>query len=359
MPWVHQNAFKAGPKPINSTELETYRCQHTWIELPTWEVKTFCVWLHMANILKSLPNKNLAHNIWKLPARPLPVFHSRHYRQSAPWVSSSRAYLTGSTPAGLQACLNYTARHAAKKPKPVLEPVKPPSATPFSEYEQLPMVQPYIDSSGSTHFCVAQAYKGALCSHRMVCKICSECCPPSHCKSRYKNRFSSSAGFPLPIFKLMQSLTLIIIAVIAVSVYCWLTLWSLARQRQSLLWKVQPSVFTFGYRHSWKQQRVLVQKEHFWKTWKARRTLYPCSVSGKSTMRQVALLQLPGSNKSLFDTAFLPSIFFSNLAIRQKALETVLDSFIMEQKLQEKLTSYFLKPELHSSIFSQSVVSKA
>lgn len=89
-----------------------------------------------------------------------------------------------------------------------------------------------------THFCVAQAYKGALCSHRMVCKICSECCPLSHCKSRHKNRFSSSAGFPLPIFKMMQSLTLILIAVIAVSVYYWFTLWSLPRQRQSLLWKV-------------------------------------------------------------------------------------------------------------------------
>lgn len=78
---------------------------------------------------------------------------------------------------------------------------------------------------------------------------------------------------------------LITIAVIAVSVYCWFTLWSLPRQRQSLLWKAQPSVFTFGYRHSWKQPRVLVQKEHFWNTWKARRTLYPCSVSGKSTCK--------------------------------------------------------------------------
>lgn len=78
---------------------------------------------------------------------------------------------------------------------------------------------------------------------------------------------------------------LITIAVIAVSVYCWFTLWSLPRQRQSLLWKAQPSVFIFGYRHFWKQPRVLVQKEHFWNTWKARRTLYPCSVSGKSTCK--------------------------------------------------------------------------
>lgn len=106
---------------------------------------------YMANTLNS-PCKTLAHNIWKLPARPLPVFHSRHY-SSVPRVSSSRAYLTGSTPAGLQACLNYTASHAAKKPKPVLEPVKPPSATLFSEYEQVPMVEPYTDSSWSTHFC--------------------------------------------------------------------------------------------------------------------------------------------------------------------------------------------------------------
>lgn len=96
---------------------------------------------------------------------------------------------------------------SCQEPKPVLEPVKPPSATLFSEYEQVPMVQPYTDSNWSTHYSVAQVHKGALCSHRMVCKICSECCLPSHCKSGYKNRFSSSAGFPLPIFKLMQSLT--------------------------------------------------------------------------------------------------------------------------------------------------------
>lgn len=68
------------------------------------------------------------------------------------------------------------------------------------------MVQPYTDTSWSTDFCVAQTNKGASCSHRMVCKICSEYCLPSHCKSRYKNRFSSSAGFPLPFFKLVQFL---------------------------------------------------------------------------------------------------------------------------------------------------------
>lgn len=48
-------------------------------------------------------------------------------------------------------------------------------------------------------------------------------------------------------------------------------------------------------------------------------------------VRQVALLQLPVNNSSLSDAAFLPSMFFSNLAIRQKTLEIVLDSFIMEQ----------------------------
>lgn len=48
-------------------------------------------------------------------------------------------------------------------------------------------------------------------------------------------------------------------------------------------------------------------------------------------VRQVALLQLPVNNRSLSDAAFLPSMFFSNLAIRQKTLEIVLDSFIMEQ----------------------------
>lgn len=84
---------------------------------------------------------------------------------------------------------------------------KATSSYTVSEYEQVAMVQPYTDSSWSTHFYVAQAHKTALSSHRMECKICSECCPPSHCKSRYKNRFSSSASFPLPIFKLMQSLT--------------------------------------------------------------------------------------------------------------------------------------------------------
>lgn len=60
---IHQNAFKAGPKPINSTELETYRCQHTWIQLPTSEVKAFCVWLYLcsytAHILNCLPNIQL------------------------------------------------------------------------------------------------------------------------------------------------------------------------------------------------------------------------------------------------------------------------------------------------------------
>ena len=68
-------------------------------------------------------------------------------------------------------------------------------------------VQPYTDSSWSTHFCLAQTNKGALCSHRMVCEICSEYRLPSHCESRCKNSFSSSAGFPLPFFKLTQFLT--------------------------------------------------------------------------------------------------------------------------------------------------------
>lgn len=89
---IHQNGFKAGPKPINSTELETYRCQLLWLQLPTSEVEAFCVWLYPCSSIfqresavtqhtyqTPFPNKNLAHNIWKLPARPLPVFHSRHY----------------------------------------------------------------------------------------------------------------------------------------------------------------------------------------------------------------------------------------------------------------------------------------
>lgn len=162
---------------------------------------------YMANTLNSLPIQKSCSQYLKAPSSPTSCFSQQPLLVCTMRVSSSRVYLTGSTPAGLQACLNYTASHAAKKPKPVLEPVKPPSATSFSEYEQVPVVESYTDSSWSTHFCVAQAHKGALCSHRMVCKICSECCPPSHCKSRYKNRFSSSAGFPLPIFNLMQSLT--------------------------------------------------------------------------------------------------------------------------------------------------------
>lgn len=208
---IHQNTFKAGPKPINSTELETYRCQHMWIQLPTSEVKAFCVWLYLcsytAHILNCLPKQKSCSQYLKAPSSPTSCFSQQALLVCTMRVSSSRAYLTGSTPAGLQAYLNYTASHAAKKPKPVLEPVKPPSATLFSEYEQAPMVQASTDSSWSTHFCVSQAHKRALCLHRMACKICSECCLPSHCKSKYKNRFSSSAGFPLPIFKLMQSLT--------------------------------------------------------------------------------------------------------------------------------------------------------
>lgn len=93
---IHQNAFKAGPKPINSTELETYRCQQMWIQLPTSEIKAMSDYTCAVPFFQKksaatwqtywtlFPNKNLAHNIRKLPARPLPVFHSRHY-SSVPW----------------------------------------------------------------------------------------------------------------------------------------------------------------------------------------------------------------------------------------------------------------------------------
>lgn len=145
------------------------------------------------------PNKHLAPSIWELRACPRPLLHSRHYL-SVPWISSSRVYLKGSILVGLQAYLNYTASHAAKKPKPVLEPVKPPSATLFSEHEQVGWYSPTLRTAGPHIFCVAQTNNGALCSHRMVFKICSQYSPPSHCKSRHKNRFSFSAGFPLPFF---------------------------------------------------------------------------------------------------------------------------------------------------------------
>lgn len=108
------------------------------------------------------PNNRLAHSIWVLPAHPLPLFHSKHYF-SVPWeFLPSRVYLKGSTLVGLQAYLNYTASHAAKKPKPVLEPVKPPSATLFSEHEQVPWYSPMLIPAGP-HISVRLRLTKELC----------------------------------------------------------------------------------------------------------------------------------------------------------------------------------------------------
>lgn len=178
------------------------------IKLPASEANSFYVWLYtLSSIFQRqspvkwhtywipFPNKHLVPSIWGLPAQPL-LFHSQGYFsvpvEFLPPGCISRAALL----VGLQAFPNYTACCAAKKP--VLETVKPPPATLFPELEQVPRYSPTLRA--------AQTNKGALCSHRTACKICSEYCLPSYCKSRHKNRFSSSAAFPLPFFKLMQFL---------------------------------------------------------------------------------------------------------------------------------------------------------
>lgn len=118
---IHQNAFKAGPKPLNSTELETYRCKHIWIQLPTSEVKAFCVWLYLcsytARTLNSLPKQKSCSQYLKAPSSPTSCFSQQALLVCTMRVSSSRAYLTGSTPAGLQAYLNYTASHCCQETK--------------------------------------------------------------------------------------------------------------------------------------------------------------------------------------------------------------------------------------------------
>lgn len=178
------------------------------IRLPASEANSFYVWLYtLSSTFQGqrpvkwhtywipFPDKHLVPNIWGVPAHPLPIFHSQRYLSVPREFLPPGCYLNGSTLVGLQAFPNYTVWHAAKKP--VLETVKAPPPTLFPELEQVPWYSPTLRA--------AQTNKGALCCHRTVCKICSEHCLPSYCKSRYKNRFSSSAGFPLP-FKMMQFL---------------------------------------------------------------------------------------------------------------------------------------------------------
>lgn len=80
------------------------------------------------------------------------------------------------------------------------------SYTIFRIWNNYPWYSPTLIAAGP-HISVWLKLIKELCVPTGWYAICSECCPPSHCKSRYKNRLSSSAGFPLPIFKLMQSLT--------------------------------------------------------------------------------------------------------------------------------------------------------
>lgn len=150
----------------------------------------------MAHILNSLPKQTSGSQHLRAPSPATSSFPQSGLLFCTSRVPSSRVYLKGSTLVGLQAFPNYTVWCAAKKP--VLETVKPPSATLFPELEQVPR---YSRTPRA-----AQTNKGALCSHRTACKICSEYCLPSYCKSRHKHRFSSSAAFPLPFFKLMQFL---------------------------------------------------------------------------------------------------------------------------------------------------------
>lgn len=100
--------------------------------------------------------------------------------------------------------ISNTGSHAAKKPKPVLEPLKPPSATLFSEHEQVAQYSPTLIAAGP-HISA-------------WLRLTKELCAPTGWYARFvqntaylhtvknKNRFSSSDGFPLPFFKLMQLL---------------------------------------------------------------------------------------------------------------------------------------------------------
>lgn len=109
------------------------------------EINRFHVWLHMLSSSLQrestaawhtyhwipFPNNHQAPSKGEFPPHPDPLSHNRHYL-SVPRISSFRTTSKGAL-VGTQAYLNYTVSHAAKKPKPVLEPVKPPRAIIFPE----------------------------------------------------------------------------------------------------------------------------------------------------------------------------------------------------------------------------------
>lgn len=120
--------------------------------------------------------------------------------------------------------------HAAKKTKTRLEPVKPPSAIPSSDHRQVPWYSPILTAAGP-HTSAWLSLTKELCVPPGWCARFVQHTLHLHRKSRHKNRFSSSAGFILPIFRPLQFWPLASTAVPALPLHCPDTRHSLPRQR--------------------------------------------------------------------------------------------------------------------------------
>lgn len=185
------------------------------IQPPASEINCFHVWLHMLSSSLQrestaawhtyhwipFPNNHQAPSKGELPPHPDPLSHNRHYL-SVPWISSFRNYLKGST-------IRYTGisklycESCCQETKTSFRTSKATTGYNISrtEHEQIPWHSPSPTPAGPhTSFCSDQ-HKGALCSHKMVCKICSEHCPPSH----YKNRQKIGSALLLASLCLLQS----------------------------------------------------------------------------------------------------------------------------------------------------------